>query len=92
MTRLEVESILGPPLQERNGDNEGGLLMDYATEGAAWRSFQLWVYLDRHKTVREVQAKESPLFDESYALYDARPGLPRYEHPDFAKAISSQNR
>jgi hypothetical protein len=90
MTKAEVESILGPPLEERKGDNEGGILLDYAKAGLALRSFNCWVYLDSRGRVNTVRVTECPMIAERYAIYDARPTLPVYEHPNFARIVETQ--
>lgn len=91
MSRADVHSILGAPLRERPGDNAGGVLMDYAMPGVAWRSFSFWIYLDARGSVSTVRVTERPLlFPEDYAIYDARPKFPVYEHPQFAGLIAAQ--
>jgi SmpA / OmlA family len=91
MSKADVHSILGAPLRERPGDNAGGVLMDYAIRGVAWRSFSLWIYLNARGSVDTVRVTESPLvFPEDYALYDAQPKSPVYEHPQFTRLITAQ--
>ena len=89
MTRAEVESILGPPLRERPGDNDGGVLMDYAIEGTT-TSFSFWIYFDPPGHVDTVRVAESPMLAaDHYAIYDAQRNRPVYEHPQFAKMIDA---
>ncbi len=90
MSKSDVVAILGPPLRERHADNTGGVLLDYAIDGVALRSFDFWIALDSHDTVNTVRVEESPLVADSYAIYDARPKLPVYEHPEFARMIGAQ--
>ena len=90
MTKAEVVATLGPPLRERPGDNAGGVLLDYATDGVALRSFDFWIYVNGHGRVDTVHVEESPLLADSYAIYEVRPGVSVYEHPDFARMIEAQ--
>jgi hypothetical protein len=89
MSKPDVVAILGPPLRERPG-NGGGVYLDYAIDGVALRSFDFWIALDNHSTVNTVRVEESPLVADSYAIYDARPKLPVYEHPEFARAHNTK--
>lgn len=90
MNRSQVESALGFPLRERPGDNEGGVLLDYAIKGLAVHSYALWVYIDQRGRVAAVGAEEERMFGSSYAIYDLRSGGRRYEHPDFERIIRTQ--
>jgi hypothetical protein len=90
MSKADVVAILGPPLRERPGSGGGGVLLDYAIEGVALRSFAFWIALDDRGSVDTVHVEESPLVADSYAIYEKRPRLLVYEHPEFARMIEAQ--
>lgn len=85
MSEADVVSILGAPLHQRS--NGPGTTYDYAVPGLALRSFSFWVAFDARGRVDTVRVEEDPLLAEAYAIYDARPGLPVYEHPQFVRLV-----
>ena len=84
MKRMDVVAVLGQPLRERLGPGHG-VILDYAIPGAALHStISFWVALDHEGTVYTVHAAKHPPIADHYAIYEARPDRPVYEHPDFA--------
>jgi hypothetical protein len=84
-----LPSVLAHYLQDLAPDT-GGVLLDYAIDGVALRSFDFWIALDNHGTVNTIRVEESQLVADSYVIYDVRPKLPVYEHPEFARMIEAQ--
>ena len=84
MKRMDVVAVLGQPLRERRG-NGNGVILDYAIPGAALHStISFWIALDHDGTVYNAHVAKHPLIADDYAIYEARPDQPIYEHPDFA--------
>jgi hypothetical protein len=89
MKRTDVLAVLGQPLRERPGSGNGATL-DYAIPGAALRStIGFWIALDHDGTVYTVHVKKHPPITEDFAIYEATPDRPVYEHPDFARFFNS---
>lgn len=90
MSRADLLKLMGDPIRVRPADNAGGVLLDYAIDGLALHSVAVWISLTPAGTVSTVRVEENPLFASSFAIYDLRPGGPRYEHPDFGRIVNSQ--
>jgi hypothetical protein len=61
------------------------VILDYAIPGAALHStISFWIALDHDGTVYNVHVAKHPPIADDYAIYEARPDQPVYEHPEFA--------
>src|SRR5215475_826832 len=88
MSEHALIAILGPPLDRRDG--AGVRLLDYATAGfnpaTPTQTISVWIAI-KNDAVTIVHVERWPLLRDHHAIYEARAGLPTYEHREFATAL-----